>query len=181
VRLRLANCWAVRRGKLSPSPPRPPRRHRRRHRPPPPAASISSPPSSDGVGQAAATQGPPIPVQGQPIHDQAVHAPPSAASASHIDVGAAGHHLPPNRRHEARAPLTAAQAAVTACGGRRLRCRLRDPPSRLVATDVDATSETTTSGAFPPLGLKAVGRGHTPLAAWTDLLLHHSSSPPPQF
>jgi hypothetical protein len=44
------------------------------------------------------------------------------------------------------------------------------------ATDVDAASETTTSGAFPPLGPKAVGRGHTPLAAWTDLLLHRSSS-----
>jgi hypothetical protein len=44
------------------------------------------------------------------------------------------------------------------------------------ATDVDAASETTTSGAFPRLSPKAVGRGHTPLAAWTDLLLHRSSS-----
>ena len=48
----------------------------------PPAASISSPLSSDGVGQAAATRGPLIPVQGQPIHDQAVRAPPAVASAS---------------------------------------------------------------------------------------------------
>ncbi len=52
VRSRHANCWAVRRG----------------CRPPPPA--------SDGVGQSAATRGPPIPVQGQPIHNQAVRAPP---------------------------------------------------------------------------------------------------------
>jgi hypothetical protein len=44
------------------------------------------------------------------------------------------------------------------------------------ATNVDAASETMTSCAFPPLGPKAVGRGHTPLAAWTDLLLHRSSS-----
>jgi hypothetical protein len=108
-------------------------------------------------------QGPPIPVQGQPIHDQAVHAPPAAASASPVDVGAAGHHLPPNRRQEARAPLTAAPAAVTARGGRRLRRRLRDPPSRPAATDVDATSETTTSGAFPPLVQKLWAGGILPL------------------
>jgi hypothetical protein len=78
VRSRHANCWAVRRGsrgKLSPSP-LPPLRRRLRCRPPPPAALISSPPSSDGVGQSAATRGPPIPVQGQPIHNQAVSAPP---------------------------------------------------------------------------------------------------------
>ena len=75
VRSRHANTTAVRRGKSSPSPPPPPRR-RHRCRPPPPAASISSPPSSDGVGQSAATWGPPIPVQGQPIHNQAVRAPP---------------------------------------------------------------------------------------------------------
>ena len=75
VRSRHANCWAVLRGKSSPSPPPPPRR-RCRCRPPPPAASISSPPSSDGVGQSAATWGPPILVQGQPIHNQAVRAPP---------------------------------------------------------------------------------------------------------
>ena len=103
-------------------------------------------------------RGPPIPVQGQPIHDQAVHAPPAAASASHVDVGAAGHHLPPNRRQEARAP-----AAVTARGGRRLRRRLRDPPSCPAATDVDATSETTTSGAFPPLVQKLWAGGILPL------------------
>ncbi len=46
----------------------------------------------------------------------------------------------------------------------------------LAATDVDVALELTTSGAFPPLGPKAVGRGHTPLVAWTDLLLHCSSS-----
>jgi hypothetical protein len=75
VRSRHANCWVVRRGKSSPSPPPPPR-CRHRCRPPPPAASIFSPPSSDGEGQSAATWGPPIPVQGQPIHNQAVRAPP---------------------------------------------------------------------------------------------------------
>jgi hypothetical protein len=75
VRSRHANCWVVRRGKSSPSPPPPPRR-RHRCRPPPPAALIFSPPSSDGEGQSAATWGPPIPVQGQPIHNQAVRAPP---------------------------------------------------------------------------------------------------------
>ena len=69
-------------------------------------------------------------MQGQPIRDQAVRAPPAAASASHVDIGATGHHLPPDRRHEARAPLTTALAAVTARGGRRLRHLLRYPPSR---------------------------------------------------
>ena len=165
VRLRLANCWAVRRGKLSPSPPPPPRRRRRR-RPPPPAALISSSPSSDGLGQAVATRGPPIPVQGQPIHDQAVRAPPAAASASHVDVSAAGHHLPPDCRHEARAPLTAAPAAVTARGGRRLRRLLRGPPScpgshrrRCCVRDNDVgrlpppQSEGRGQGAYSPRGM----------------------------
>ena len=56
--------------------------------------------------------------------------PTAAASSSHVDVGAVGRHLPPDRWHEAGAPLMAAPAAVTARGGRRLCCRLRDPPSR---------------------------------------------------
>ena len=59
VRSRHVNCWAVRHGELLPSPPPPPRRRCRR--PPPPATLISSSPSSNGVGQAAAMRGPPIP------------------------------------------------------------------------------------------------------------------------
>ena len=77
----------------------------------------------------------------------------------------------------------AAEAVATAQhggGGCRFHHRLRDPPSHggggggPAATDVDAASETTTSGAFPPLVPTAVGRGHAPLAAWTNLLLRRS-------
>ena len=103
----------------------------------------------------------------------------AAASSSHVDIDAVGRHLPPDCRHEAGAPLMAAPVAVTARGGRCLRCCLRDPPSHgggvgPTATDVNVASETTTSGAFPPLVPTAVGRGHTPLAAWTNLLLRRS-------
>ena len=54
--------------------------------------------------------------------------------------------------------------------------RLAGGAGPAAASDVDAASETTTPGASPPLGPTAVGRGHTPLAAWTDLLLRRSSS-----
>ena len=106
----------------------------------------------------------------------AAAAPTAASSSSHVDVGAAGHHLPPDRRHEARASLTAAPAAVTARGGCRLCRHLRDPPShpgghrrRCCIRDDDV-------GHLPPPRSEGRGRGHTPLAAWTDLLLHRSSS-----
>jgi hypothetical protein len=110
----------------------------------------------------------------------AAAAPTAASSSSHVGVGAASRHLPPDHRHEAGAPLTAAPAAahavVTAGGGRRLRRRLRDSPScpgghqcRCCVGDEDV-------GRLPSLGPKAMGRGHTPLAAWTDLLLRRSSS-----
>ena len=115
-------------------------------------------------------------MQGQPIHNQAVRAPPAAASASHshVDVGAAGHQLPPDCRHEARALLTAAPPVVVFVIFIVFSAIRRLAPA---ATDVDAALETMTSGAFPPLGPKAVGgRGHTPLAAWTHLLLHRSFS-----
>ena len=42
------------------------------------------------------------------------------------------------------------------------------------ATNVDAALETMTLDAFPPLVPMVVGRGHAPLAAWTDLLLRRS-------
>jgi hypothetical protein len=176
VRSLHANCWAVRHGKSSPSPPPPPRRHCRHRRPPPPAASISSPPSSDGVGQAAATRGPlMIPVQGQPIHDQAVRAPPAAASASHVEVGATGHHLLPDPRHEARAPLTAAPAAVTARGGHRLRCRLCDPPSCPGGHRRQCCVGDDDVGRLPPPRSEGRGQG-----AYSPHSLDRPS-PPPQF
>ena len=53
----------------------------------------------------------------------------AAASSSHVDVGAVGCHLPPDRPHKAGALLTAVLAAVTARGGGHLRLCLRNPPS----------------------------------------------------
>ena len=96
----------------------------------------------------------------------AAAAPTATASSSHIDVGAAGHHLPPDRWHEAGAPLTAAPATVTARGCCLRRC-LCDPPScpsgdrrRCCIGDKDG-------GRLPP---------PQSLTAWTNLLLHRSSS-----
>ena len=59
----------------------------------------------------------------------AAAAPTAAASSSHVDVGAVGCHLPPDRPHDAGALLMAAPAAVTARGGGGRRRCLRNPPS----------------------------------------------------
>ena len=108
----------------------------------------------------------------------AAAAPTAAASSSHVDIGDVRRHLPLKPRHKAGAPLMAALTAMTARGGCHLCRCLHDPLScggglaRRPPTSMPRRRRQ--CWAPPPLVLTAVGRGHSPLAAWTNLLLHRS-------
>ena len=87
----------------------------------------------------------------------------ATSSSSHVYVGgASGRHLPPDCRHKAGAPLTAAPAAVTARGGLHLCRRLCNPPSRLGGHQRRCCVRDNDIGHLPPPRSEGLAGGMLP-------------------